>query len=229
MKIISEAVENARKLDSLVVRDFVWFEVRNRSTNATVYDGYWNGIGKTAINVLNPLTGTTESREFRDSGGLIKADSITLVSNLTTQTIKIKVSGVLDRINNLVRLYDPQQGVVEFYQANYNKATREIIDAAECVFRGRINYVEIPTPAENDDDSIVIYCTDQSEELNRNNPDTRSHESQILRSATDDFLKDADTVGDWVMFWGKTNGTLTSSASNQKGAPVSSQPVTKNR
>ena len=46
----------------------------------------------------------------------------------------------------------------------------------------------------------------------RSNPDTRSHESQILRHSGDNFFQDTTVVGGWELFWGKASGPVPTSS-----------------
>jgi hypothetical protein len=206
---ISAANQAALESRALVARDFLWLEVRNRDTGATVTDGMWSDYGTVDAAVMDPDTGLSDTRTFTGTGGLIKISDIPLVNNLTVQNVTISLNQILDRVNDLLRGYDPKQGRVEIYRGLFDPATRKMVAAAECRFVGFIDEIEINTPKEGDEGGVTITCVSHTQELARSNPDTRSDASQRLRSSTDNFFQDAAVVGDWDFFWGKKSGKLT--------------------
>jgi hypothetical protein len=206
---ISAANQAALESRALVARDFLWLEVRNRDTGATATDGMWSDYGTVDAAVTDPDTGLSDTRTFSGAGGLIKISDIPLVNNLTVQNVTISLNQILDRVNDLLRGYDPKQGRVEIYRGLFDPATRRMVAAAECRFVGFIDEIEINTPKEGDEGGVTITCVSHTQELTRSNPDTRSDASQRLRSSTDNFFQDAAVVGDWDFFWGKKSGKLT--------------------
>lgn len=214
---ISSANQAALENRALVARDFLWVEVRNRDTGATVTDGMWSDYGTIDAAVMNPDTGLSETRTFTGAGGLIQISDIPLVNNLTVQNVTITLNQILEHVNDLLRGYDPKQGRVEIYRGLFDPATRKMVAAAECRFVGFIDEIEITTPKEGDEGGVTITCTSHTQELTRSNPDTRSDASQRLRSATDNFFQDAAIVGDWNFFWGKQSGKV----DTQKSSKVS--------
>jgi hypothetical protein len=206
----SISAENQAALENraLVARDFLWIVVRDRTTGDSVSDGMWSDYGTIAAHVVNPDTGIAESRTFTGAGGLISISDVALVNNLTVQNVTIVANQLVDRVNELMRDYDPKQGRVEVYRGLFDPATRIMVAPAECRFVGFIDQVEINTPKEGEEGGVTITCASHTQELTRSNPDTRSDASQRLRSATDNFFQDAAVVGDWEFFWGKKNGKL---------------------
>ena len=57
MREISETIVDALKASVLDVRDFIWFEVRNRASGDPVYDGYWSDDHDISASVIDPDTG----------------------------------------------------------------------------------------------------------------------------------------------------------------------------
>lgn len=200
----------------LVARDFIWFVVRNRSTGAPVTDGYWSDIGTITADIIDPDSGVVVSRTFYGAGSLISISDVPLVSSLTVQNITVTLSQVADRVNDLVRTYDCKQARVEIYRGLFDVATRQMVDPATPRFVGTVDEAPITTPAENEDGSVVLTCTSNTQELTRSNPDTRSDPSQRIRSATDNFFNDVTVVGNWQQFWGKSGGEI-KSTSGEKG------------
>lgn len=192
----------------LVARDFLWFAVKDRTTGAPVYDGYWSDVGTYTANVVDPETGGTTSRQYFGSGTLISVSDIPVVSNLTVQNITITLSQVADRVNNLVRTYECKQGRVELHRGMFDYSTRALVAPATPRFVGYIDTIDIQTPKENSDGGVVLTCTSHTQELTRANADTRSDASQRLRSSTDDFYHDTAVVGTWQIFWGTGKAPL---------------------
>lgn len=207
---LSPDVYAALKARRLVARDFLWFEVKDRQTGATVYDGYWSDVGSITAAVIDPNTGGSTERDWVGAGSLIQISDIPLVSNLTVQNVTIQLSQVVDRVNDLVRAYECKQGRVEIFRGLFDPDTRLLVGPATPRFVGFIDNIEILTPKENEEGGVTITCTSHTQEMTRSNPDTRSDASQQLRAPGDDFYADVGVVGDWQMFWGKNNGSATS-------------------
>jgi hypothetical protein len=202
----------ALKAGRLIARDFVWFVVRNRDGGGPVEDGYWSDIYSIFANVIDPDTGGTVSREFAAGGGLISISDIPLVSNLTVQTVQIKLSQVSDRINTLLRTYDCKQGRIEVFRGLFDPESRTMVAPAFPRFVGTIDQVPVTTPKENDPSGdVTLTCTGNTQELTRANSDTRSDASQRLRSASDDFFADVAVVSTWQQFWGRAGGPIRTS------------------
>lgn len=192
----------------LVARDFLWFVARERDTGDDVPDGYWSDVGTFSANVIDPETGSTVSRSFFGAGALIQISDIPLVSNISVQNVNIVMSQVADRVNELVRTYDCKQAKVQIFRGLFDPDTRQLVAPAPCRFAGFVDKIEIKTPSENEEGSVVFTCASHTQEMTRGNSDTRSHASQKLRSATDNFFQDAGVVGEWEMRWGAKSGPL---------------------
>lgn len=216
-RYVSPANLAALQARRLVARDFLWIVARERATGALVPDGMWSDVGSVNAPVLNPDTGVASNRDFFGAGGLVSISDIPSVTNITVQTVTITMSQVDDHVAELVRFYDVKQARVEIYRGLFDPDTRKLVDPAVCRFVGFVDKVVIRTPSENEDGSVSITCVSHTQELRRSNPDTRSHESQKLRSASDDFFVDASVVGEWEHFWGKTAGAIVTAPAQKKG------------
>lgn len=201
----------------LVARDFIWFAVKDRTTGAPVYDGYWSDVGSISASVVDPDTGGVSARSWAGAGSLISISDIALVSNITVQTVTVTLSQIADRVNDLVRTYDCKQGRVEIYRGLFDPNSRNMVAPATPRFVGFIDHIEIKTPKENEEGAVTLSCTSHTQEMTRSNPDTRSDSSQRLRSATDNFFQDVGPVADWVMSWGKDDGTIGSQLNKSSG------------
>lgn len=204
----SISAENQLALEDrrLVARDFLSIYARNRSTGAIVHDGMWSDVGNVSAEVMAPDTGEAEQRDFYGAGTLVSIDDIPMVSNVTVQTVSVRLSQVHERVEQLVRAYDVKQARVEIFRGLFAPETRLLVAPAECRFVGFVDTVEIRTPSEGGEGAVVLSCVSHTQEMTRSNPDTRSHESQIRRHPTDDFYRDVATVGEWDIWWGRESG-----------------------
>lgn len=208
MRSISSENQAALEARALVARDFMWIVARNREDNTPETVGFWSDVDDVTAEVVDPDTGFAVARDFYGSGTLISIDPIPLVSNLTVQTVTVRMSQIVELVQQAVRDYDCKQARIEIHRGLFSPATRKMVAPAECRFVGFIDLIEIKTPSENEAGGVEMTCNSHTQELLRSNPDTRSHESQILRSATDNFFQDAATVGEWEHFWGRKNGKV---------------------
>lgn len=208
MRALETEVISALQARTLVARDFIWFVVRDRETGDPVSDGMWSDITNVTAPVINPDTGSSEDRAFYGAGGLIQIGDIPLVSNLTVQRVSVRLSQVDDRVETLVRTYDMKQARVEIFRGLFDPDTRALVSPAVPRFVGYIDGVTIKTATENEDGYVDVTCVSSTQEMLRSNPDTRSHESQKIRNASDDFFLDATVVGDWEFNWGNASGRV---------------------
>lgn len=212
MRSLSAEILTALAARKLVARDFVWFIARTRDAEPVeVVEGLWSDIGKTSLEVIDPLTGSAQEREFYGSGGLVKISDIPSVANLTVQTVTITISHLDARAQNLVRTYDCKQAVVQVFRGMYDPRTRALVSPAAPRFLGFVDKINIKTPPEGEFGSAELTCLSATQELTRSNSDTRSHESQTRRAVSlghtaDDFYKDVGTVGKWEFWWGQEKG-----------------------
>ncbi len=191
----------------LRARDFIWFQVKDRSSGDPVYDGYWSGVGTIVAAVIDPNTGGSTDRQFFGVGGLISTSAIPLVSNLTVQNVTVTLSQVADRVNDLVRAHECKQGIVQIFRGLFDPETRQLVAPAAPRFVGFIDDIQIKTPEEGGEGSVVITCNSHTQELTRTNTETRSDASQQARAPGDDFYADTTVVGGWQFFWGRSSGS----------------------
>lgn len=206
MRSFSSTLQNALLNRMIVFRDFLWLIPRDMDTGNPAPYGFWSGAGNISAQVVNPLSGSAVTRNFEGAGALISISDIPAVSNITVQTVTIRISQLNDDAQAVVRGYDLKQGRVEIYSGYFDPVSRALLEPAFCRFQGFVDEAPITTPKENDDGYIEITCTSHTSELTRTNPDTRSHDSQQLRLSGDAFFKDVVAVSDWNIFWGQKQG-----------------------
>lgn len=216
MRNISPQNQLLLESGSIVARDFIWFTVRNRQTNAPITEGIWSGVENITAMVREPDLQIVVTRPFTGAGTLVAVENIPMTSNLTVQNVTIDASQVQGDIERIVRDYDCQQGRVEIYRGLFDPATNKQLDAAECRFVGFIDEITIETPSENEDGSVQFSCVSHTQEITRANSETRSTAYQYLRLAGDDFFKDAETAPEWELFWGSEKGVIPTQKKRKK-------------
>lgn len=203
-------------------RDFIWFTVRNRSTGAAYSEGYHSDIGTISQDVVDPETDSTDTRTWYGSGRLIEIGPIPRVMNLTVVRVPVWINGVDDRIEDLLRTYDPKQGKVQIFKAPYDPLTGALLEDPFYRFWGWIDDVRMPTPIPGGDGRVRLDCVGTTQELTRANPALRSDSNQRLRNASDGFLRHAATAHKWVIQWGRrpsVAGTSTPGGNSSRTGP----------
>lgn len=197
------AAINARTLS---FADFLTFYVRDIEDDSIVMDCMWSGYITMEAEVIDPDTGSADLRTFVGAGDLVQISDIPMTSNLTVQRVEVVLSQVSERVNDLIRGYDVKQKRVEVHRGWFDPRTRRMVGPAEPMFVGFIDEVNIHTPAEGGDGGVVVTCVSHTQEITRYNPDTRSHESQIIRDPTDTFMVYAATEPERSHVWGQAVG-----------------------
>ncbi|WP_336801482.1 hypothetical protein [Kaistia sp. MMO-174] len=190
---------------AVVARDFVIFTVKDRITGATQDACFWSDGGPFTCQIKNGRTGLIETKSFV-GGALNSVGDIALTSDISVRTVEVELSGIDEAVNAAIRSYDARNAPIAIYRGYLNPDTLEPVAPAKACFIGFIDEAPIETPAEGGAATIKLSCASHTRELTRANPDVRSHESQILRKADDDFYHDTSVVGDWEIFWGKKQG-----------------------
>ncbi|HTV69334.1 MAG TPA: hypothetical protein VMF90_12425 [Rhizobiaceae bacterium] len=208
MRAISSNNQAALEAKQLVARDFLWVEAREFVSRDPVSQGFWSGVGNVTAQVLNPLTGLSSERSWTGSGSLIQISDIPLVANGTVQSITIETSQLHAQVETVFRDYDCKQARIEVYRGLFDPTTRALVAPAFCRFFGFLDGDPITTPREGEGGKIELTAKSHTQEFIRSNPETRSQVSQIKRSATDIFYKDAGVVGDWEIFWNDKRGKV---------------------
>lgn len=215
-RAISVANHTALAQRRLVARDFLWIVGRTRDTGAVISDGTWSGNGNITAAVIDPDTGISTNRDWYGSGTLVEIGDIPMVANLSVQHVSAVASQINDHVQQLVREYDIRQGKVQIFRGLFDPDTRLLVAPAECRFVGLVDNISITTPSEGGEGKVTFDFVSQTQDLNRANADTRSHETQKLRSSTDEFLIDSSTVTTWKVFWGSEQGKVPTAKKRKK-------------
>src|SRR5690606_32980477 len=113
---VSEEVQTALEAGILVARDFLWITVKERVSGAPVSRGFWSDIGNVSAAVINPVTNTSVTRNWRGTGSLIEIDDIPQTANLEVQTIRVKLNQIDQQVDDLIKVYEARQAPIEIYR-----------------------------------------------------------------------------------------------------------------
>jgi len=202
MRSVDAAILAAIQENQVAALDLVWVTAKDRDTGVPVSLGVWTGPDNRVINVVDALTGSTEARTFYGAGALVEISAIPLTSDISIRSVDVKLSQIATAVQVLVRDYDPAHAPVQIYRSYLSTDTMQPVAAAEARFVGYVDGSPIETPAEGQEGSCILRCVSTTRELTRTSSEVRSYDSQLQRSATDDFYRDTATVGEWDITWG---------------------------
>lgn len=210
MRTISIENQTALHARQLLARDFLWIVARDRASGNPVSVGFWSDLQTVVVPVVDPDTNNNVTREYYGAAGLVSIDDIPALSNVTVQTIGVRLSQLDEQVEQALKLYDVKQARIEIHRGLLDPKSRALVAPALCRFVGFVDTVEVRTPTENNTGLVTLTCTSHTQELMRSNPATRSHEDQKLRAPGDGFYLDAGVASTWSRHWGQTEGAIQS-------------------
>lgn len=204
ISITNQALLTNARSQGLVPRQFFWITVKDRSTGVPTSFGLWTGDYTISADVISGTTGATVERTY--TGGVnLEIGPISRVSNLSIQTVNVKLSAIADICQEIVRGYEPRLAKVEIHAGWLSVSDRLLADAAEIDFLGEVDGSPIETGAVGEDSTITLrIVSDAISMLARTNPRKRSYEGQKRRSE-DEFSLYANSVKNWKIPWGETD------------------------
>lgn len=185
-------------------RDFIRISARSRdeSDNNLYHEAYWSDIDPIFAEVQDPDTGGTRRYTFFGAGELVGIEGIPRVANLTIQTVRVRLSTVVDRVNDLIRYYEPKFAPVTIWRG-FLSAPGVLVAPAMIRFVGVINDIDIQIPEFGGEGYVDLELRSQVFELTRTSPSMRSDEDQRReRSESDNFFQDVVVAPHWQGVWG---------------------------
>jgi len=207
MKTLAPEVQAALEAGRLVSAQLVWFTVRVRADGSLHSEGYWDDVGTVDFQIIGARTGIVQTRTYVGSGTLIEIDPIPRTANLQIQRPQMRLSGVVDRVQDIFREFEARQARVETHRALFNPETRAQVAPAEPEFAGFVDQIDVTTPAENDEGGVVVDLVSHLQEITRTSAATRSGADQESRSAGDSFYDDTTVAGRIDLAWGQESQT----------------------
>ncbi|MBB3288153.1 MULTISPECIES: hypothetical protein [unclassified Rhizobium] len=195
------ALSGARD-SALVPRQFVWFTAKALDTGAPVSLGIWTGDEDINISVISGVTGLPEARTYYGASNL-SVGEIARTSDLTVQTVSIKLSQIATAAQQLVRGYDLRLAAVEIHDMAFDIASRQPVSAPEIAFLGLVDGAPIKTPSVGNEGDITIKCVSAAiSMLDRPNTVKSSYEGQKRRNG-DEWGLYSSTIANWTINWGQ--------------------------
>lgn len=171
------------------LRWLVWLIVKDRSTGDPESAGWWTGLEERAIAVKSAATGSNVVRTYNAAGALLGVSGLTRTGTLDPQQVTVSLSQIDESVAEAIRLYEPARAPVEIHLALCEPGTSTPLATPEAAFFGNVDEVRITTPEAGGFGSAELICVSHTRELTRASADSRSHESQKTRSATDTLYK----------------------------------------
>lgn len=204
MITLDSSTQSALSSTRQVPRDFLEIKARDRSNGAIITDFLWSGIEEVEQAVIDPFTGQEKSEIWFGAGHMVGIGTIARVSNLTITRTVIRLSEISDRVNDLIRGYDPKYGSVVLYRSFIDPETGKFVAAGRPRFVGQIDNIEITDPEEGGVGGVEVTCKSKLQDLTRSNPAKRSDSYQRLRNENDTFRKYVASIGQREFTWGRT-------------------------
>lgn len=191
----------------LITRYFVWLIAKDRTTGADQSAGFWNGPYPVSVTVVSGQTGVPETRDYVGAGSLISVDDINLVSDMTIQTLRVKLTQTNSSVNNAIRGYDARNGKIEVHYGLLDKSTRLLVDTPYPHFVGTVNKVALTRGKAGSSGGVGLECVSRNRELTIINPAKKSDETQKLRTiiggGPDRLRKYINVTDEWSIWWGE--------------------------
>lgn len=203
------AIENST---SLVIRDFVWFQAKDRSTGDPVEIGLWTDVDTVTANVIDPNTGLAVARNYTGDGSIVSLGIIPEVIDLTIQSVSISLSNIHPIVNTLIRTNNARHAPVQIHRGFLDPVSHALVSEPLPQFVGMVNEIEVNTAEAGGEGEVSMTLVSQVRELTRTFGGRRSDTTQKLRNSGDDFRVYTGVAGQWEreIRWGEespaTNG-----------------------
>lgn len=193
---------------SIIRRNLIFVQPRDRSSGGLQDFGFWNGTGDVSLDVVDGITADTTTRDFIGRGAVLTLGDITLSDKLDVTSVQVLLSQLESDVESAIRTYDMRQAPVQIYRALFDTANpRALIAPARCRFAGYVDTAPLMTPAVGGQAAVTLNCVGCTRELTRTNSDLRSDESQQRRSPGDGFFRYVAATGQVQLFWGEASST----------------------
>ena len=182
-------------------RRLLWVSAQNRATGAIETMGLWTGDDHQDFTIKG------ESRTYYGAGSVLEIEGIRRAAGLDVRTLQVKVSAISPEVEMLIRGYDARLAPVEIHRVYFDPATDRPLAAPHRIFKGWIDEIDLPTPAEGQVAAAKIKLASNARAGTRGLTLKKSDESQKLRrlagGAADRFYQYTDVSGAVPVRWGE--------------------------
>lgn len=208
----------AAKDSGIVPRRFLYVRAKDRETGEPAEIGLWTGDDDVSVTVRDGQTGSLVVRTYYGMGTTLKIPEISMVSDLTIQTVACEISQIDAVTEQLVRGYDVRLAKCDIHEGLLSTETRQLVDNPEIAFLGECDGSDGETPAAGGEGKFTLeIVSDAIRMLTRTNPRKRSYEGQKRRSG-DDFGLYSNAVAAWKVAWGEVAADGSGNASSSTKA-----------
>jgi len=181
--------------EGYVAKALLWFEARNRSTDAVETMGLWTGDDDAIFSIGGDL------RTYLGAGNIVGVDPIIMSTGLVVRSQRIRLASFPDAIQQLILEYDLGIAPAELHRAFFSPETGALIAEPKRVWKGFVDRAPIPTAAIDGESPAEIALVSAARALTRGLTLTHSDKVQKLRGG-DRILKYADIGGVVRTPWG---------------------------
>ncbi len=190
---LTSAQQDAISRGHVMRRLFVWCDALDPSTGAPSPAGFWNDVG----------TVTVSGRAYHGSGTLIEIEPLAGKSDLTIPGLRITISGLAPETASLVRGSTVAQRPIEVHMGIFDTADERLLPPLVPRFVGKIDDVEIRTPAAGGESTVMLICESTSRALRIRRTGTRSEATQRERHPTDLFYRYTNVQREKPVYFGR--------------------------
>jgi hypothetical protein len=181
----------------LIRRWLFWASARNRATNEIETIGIWDGDDHENFSPAGV------NRLYLGAGGLFEVSPLIHSVGTTIQTQDVKLSGISQAAEQLIRGYEPRLAPCDLYLALFDPASLDLIGMSR-MFNGVIDGAPIMTGAANQGSTATIRMVSAARNGTRKAAAKKSDEQQRQRKG-DRFRRYADVSGTSDDWWGAMN------------------------
>lgn len=193
---------NDARTKGIAPRRLLWVAGKRRDTGAPAPLGVWTGDEDLTFSVRDGQTGETVQRVYYGLGAALIIPSIPRVSDMTIQTLAIKLPHLHPVINSMIREHQPRFAKVDIHEVLLSTESRLLVGNPEIAFLGEVDGDPVETGAVGQEGSVTLnVASDAIRSLTRINHAKRSHAHQSQFNG-DTFSMHTSAVANWDINWG---------------------------
>lgn len=202
MLILSSEQQQALAQRVVMRRDFIWIEALDPQGDLSPI-GFWSDVGNVTVG----------ERDYY-GGVLFQLSTLSAKSDMSIPGLAVTFSGIAPEIATQVRGNVLAQRPIEVLLGLFDVDSHALIPSLIRRFVGKIDDIEIKTPAAGDKSTIELTCESTSRALTIQRTETRSSASHAARNDADKFFDYTAGQAEQTIYFGRAAPV---SKSNDKG------------
>lgn len=163
---------------------------------------FWDGLDTVDQDVVDPDSGSPESRTFEGSGALLGVGKIASTADLTIRRTEIRFSPLAASVASMVFGHRIRGAVIEIHRATLDVGSKLPVDPPPPAFVGFIDGAPDPRARAGEETELVIRAVSDTRRLTVSNPAKFDDSSVQARAEGDAFGLYAGVVGHWNIIVG---------------------------